>query len=214
MTCPTFEQLFAAAGRQLPADELLRIHQHVDAECDVCCREFRYAQSILAAAACPEYRQPPAWLIEQAVEQVMAQMTDAAEALTEQIPVRLLFDSFMGATLAGVRNGGHVARQVVYQVGEYNINLIIRRAVPSQTISIMGQAIPLHRDFSAVAQAQVELWQEAQLVQTVGLNHHGLFMFDSLSEGIYDLCLRLEETSIKIVGFCATTGADRTNAVN
>lgn len=214
MTCPTFEQLFAAAGRQLPTDELLRIHRHVDAECDVCYREFRYAQSILAAAACPEYRQPPAWLIEQAMDDILAEITDADDIPTEQIPVRLLFDSFMGTTLAGVRDGGHAARQVVYQVGEYNINLIIRRVTPSQTVSIMGQAIPLRRDFSAVAQAQVELWQEAQLVQTVGINHHGLFMFDSLSDGIYDLCLRLQGASIKIVGLCTNTGADRTDAVN
>lgn len=214
MTCPTFEQLFATAMQHVPADEALRIHQHLDTGCDVCCREFRYAQHILAAAACPQYRQPPAWLIDQTMERILTEIADADEFLTEGIPVRLVFDSFMGATLAGVRQGGHAARQVVYQAGDYNINLIIRPAALPETISIMGQAIPLHRDFSAVAQAQVELWQEARLVQSVSVNHHGLFVFDGLSEGTYDLCLRLEETFIKIVGLCATTGANRTDAVN
>lgn len=53
--------------------------------------------------------------------------------------VRLVFDSFKSPTLAGIRSSGTKARQLVYQVGQYFLDVRLEPELGSKKLNLTGQ---------------------------------------------------------------------------
>jgi hypothetical protein len=91
-------------------------------------------------------------------------------------------------------------RQMLYQAGNYNINLSLDYVEQSPAINLIGQPTPLHANLPAVAGADVELLKESLVVHTTTCNEFGAFIFNQIPDGIYDLRITLAEVELDILG--------------
>jgi len=214
MTCASFEQLFAWARCELPVVEAEPIRLHLDAGCQTCRHELEQVEKILAATACPQFRQPPTWLIEETVGLITRDAARSYEFPVERISAFLLFDSFTQPTFAGIRSGGPMSRQLLYRTEDHDINLSINHASQTHAIEIVGRALPLKPNPVALTGAEVELLNGSAVVCTTKTNQVGMFTLQGVQEGVYDLRIALNDEEIDIIGLTATVCPRRGDTVN
>lgn len=125
----------------------------------------------------------------------------------ERSPAILVFDSFTSGLLLGVRGAGLMTRQMLYQAGDYNIDLSIDYVEQTQAINVIGQTMPRDADLSAVVGADVELRQGSTVAFGAKTNEFGEFIIDGIPEGTYDLRITLKAEEIDIAQFDAVVCA-------
>lgn len=214
MNCASFEQLFAWARCELPVVEAEPIRLHLDAGCPACQRELEQAEKILAAAACPEFKQPPPWLIEETIGLITRDATESSEFPLERIPTFLLFDSFTQPAFAGIRSGEPMSRQLLYRTEDFDINLSINHASQTHAIEIVGRALPLKPNPVVLVGAEVELANESTVVRTTQVNQVGMFTLQGIPEGVYDLRIASKDKEVVIFGLKALVCSHRRSTVN
>jgi hypothetical protein len=119
----------------------------------------------------------------------------------------LLVDSFTEGQLSGFRSTNSLARQMLYQAGDYNINLSISCVEKARSLDVMGQPVPLRADLATLARADVEMLKESIVTYVTKSNEFGAFILDGVSEGIYDLKIRSDKEELAIAELNAIVGS-------
>lgn len=122
-----------------------------------------------------------------------------------QILATLLFDSraqtfaLGGPLLSGVRGIGSMARKLLYQAGEYYIDLSFDAVEPEQVINITGQVVPSRQGISPMADASITLRQGESMTFHTHADEFGIFMFDRVPRGTYDVNISSRSREIEIL---------------
>lgn len=105
--------------------------------------------------------------------------------------VQLLFDSFQRPVIAGVRSTATTARQVLYGVGTYRIDLRMEPQTDSDKISLVGQVLNAADPVQTGAEVTVTLLRGRKVVAESQSNALGEFQLECTLEGDLHLLVTL-----------------------
>ena len=105
--------------------------------------------------------------------------------------VQLLFDSFQNPVTAGVRSMATTARQMLYGVGTYRIDLRMEPQMDSDKVSLVGQVLNAADPAKAGSVATVTLLRGSKVVAHSQTNALGEFQLECSLEGQLQLRLAL-----------------------
>ncbi len=202
MKCPTLDELFDSLNGQLPSHIRTEVDSHLEAGC-IDCQEQRdlLMTSLQTASEDKSFEFAPE-TISRAVNYFKAQTVEEKRPLG-QILARLIFDSLMPSQLAPVRAGllesiAPAGRQVLYNAGNYDVDLRFERGEDTNDEDLIGQILPgnsLPSDIDGVA---VRLLQGEIEVAHAHANKRGVFIFLRIASGIYELRIRVPDGEITI----------------
>jgi len=132
----SIEQWADFALQVIGEDEKTAMQAHLETGCKPCTKVLHLWTRVRQAADRESTYQPP----ESAVRSVKGM--GAIHVRPTKAPlVRLLFDSANSPLAAGVRSVSTVARQVLYGVGAYRIDLRMEPEMDSDKVSLVGQIL-------------------------------------------------------------------------
>jgi hypothetical protein len=103
----------------------------------------------------------------------------------------LLFDSFQKPMIGGVRSASTTARQMLYGVGTYRIDLRMEPQMDSDKVSLVGQVLNSADPVKAGAQVTVMLLRGNKVLGESQTNALGEFHLECSLEGQLQLVLEL-----------------------
>jgi hypothetical protein len=124
----------------VPEDEKREMQSHLETGCKQCSKEMSMWQRLQQVARREPANTPPAG----AVRTVKAAFANrAAGRLQHEYPevASLLFDSFRGPQLAGVRSSASASQQLLYGAGDYRIDVRIEPQMDSDRVVLIGQVL-------------------------------------------------------------------------
>ncbi|MGB9199655.1 MAG: hypothetical protein WCB53_22215 [Terriglobales bacterium] len=171
------EQVWADFARGFHASEKAQdIKAHIAAGCMDCKVEHSFWGRLQAMAQAECAYNAPENLVRLAKLEFTAEREFHAE---EWSLANLLFDSLAQPLLAGVRSGGAIARQVVYEAEGLTVDLRFDRVVPSGTVAAVGQILDSCSPHELLAGSPVVIWTASgQLVATTTANSYGEFQLE------------------------------------
>lgn len=199
MKCPSFERIIDYLDNRLPEAEAASVATHLADDCEVCGESRDWYQRVRTVAATDETVAPPPWVLKRAVR--IFEMQRDRPGLVERIRhavASLVFDSFGGAALAGVRSTETANRQLLYRAGEYNIDLQI---VPSDypLAELIGQVLKENEPtFESVAGLKLDITRGDSIVCSAVTGAMGEFKVSGVEQGVYNLRVELPEGSITV----------------
>jgi len=185
----------------------LAIESHLASGCAECRSAASLWQSFRKLAVKEEEYTPPL----QAVRLVEAQF--AAVNITVpagRFPASLVFDSFAHPLPAGIRSGGAMARQMVYEADGVTIDLRIDKHANSKALSIVGQVLDARTLRLAPESVPVALLnRDGEPLQRTSTSNFGEFHLEVATET--EMQLAIEVNAGRTVCITLPTGScDRT----
>jgi hypothetical protein len=146
---------------------------------------------------------PPA----ETVRIVQAQFAAARMAApTRRLLASLTYDSFAQALPAGIRSGGAMARQMVYEADGLTIDLRIDQHANSQALSIVGQVLDARTlRLAPVAVPVALLNRQGEPLQRTATSNFGEFHLEVAAEA--EMQLAIEVDSGRTVCITLPTGS-------
>lgn len=203
MDCDQLDSLFTRTNDPLATAETQRIRSHISGGCVQCRQRLQRIKDILTQREGCALLPVPSWLIEQVMGLFRWKMALAPQATATRMPALLRLDSATQGHLAGFRTIGTASRQLLYQAGNYNVTLLLTAAGP-QLVDIMGQPMPLDAESQPACNVDIALLADSHVVRTATSNEFGAFILNGVSEGIYNLRMKLVEHELEIIGLHAT----------
>jgi predicted Fe-S protein YdhL (DUF1289 family) len=153
------------------------IDKHLSSGCLNCKKENELWTSVYSSAQ----RQIHEALPERALQTAKANFrTSAAKP---EIPgffdaARVVFDSFRQPALAGVRSGVRTSRQLVYQHGDYYLDLRLEANPASERALLIGQVKDSSQPGKHLSESPVILLRGTDRVEITSTNAHGEFRLE------------------------------------
>jgi hypothetical protein len=199
MTCPSNEMLVGFAASDLPVKASNEVRAHLEAGCESCERELGSLAELRRLAEPAVLEDPPAWVLRRA-ESIPGEMRENRLSRYLGTVARLVFDTFRDPLPQGARAGAATGRQMLYRVGEFDVDVRIDAAGASR-YRVSGQVLPgPNRPLEDVAGAEVGIVTGGRTVALSATNEIGEFAFDSLGTGEYSLAIDVNEEILLVEG--------------
>ena len=186
MKCPNFERLLDYLDGKLAADEAGRVALHLNAGCANCAANQNWYQQTRAIAASDTTVEPPAWVSKRALRIFETQRPRLVERLGQALAA-LVFDSLSRPALAGARSTETTNRQLLYNAGDYSIDLQIAPSSKAYADLVWQILREGEASFESVANLKLEFSSAGKKPYKVATNHMGEFTISGIEQGIYDL---------------------------
>jgi hypothetical protein len=194
MQHPTIEILLDYVEHQLTEADRAALDEHLALPCPQCNAVIARLGAVLQAATDDHSYAPPDGVLRRAFS-VFRKRSRISEQAGRYLPVRLLFDSRLQPSLAGVR-GPLQNRQMLFRVGKIDIDLQI--ATDQDERKMIGQILG-SEDARGGPSAFVSLTGKGgEVVQGAEADHLGQFAFRRIPSGKYDLVFDLQGQEIAI----------------
>jgi hypothetical protein len=198
MNCPGFERLIDFLDDRLDEADAERIAAHLSTNCNTCDESRNWYLQVKSIAAGDDSIGPPSWVFKRAVRIFETARRPRLTARVGQAIASLVFDSFAGPTLAGVRATETANRQLLYSAGDYTVDLQVAAARHARA-DLMGQVLTeSETTFDAVSGLKLDISRGGNVIYSVKTDEMGEFKFTGLEYGVYDLRVELSEGSITI----------------
>ena len=128
------------ARNVIDEDEKVEMQSHLETGCTACSKELSMWQRLQQVAR----REPAYTPSEGAVRTVNATFVNRSAGRSSRAKTQLaslLFDSFRGPLLAGVRSSGSASQQLLYGLGDYRIDVRIEPQMDSEKVVLIGQVL-------------------------------------------------------------------------
>ncbi len=159
---------------------------HLQAGCKYCTETVAMWNRIREAAGCEGGYEPP----EAALHNAKSMFSLRARKQKASV-VQLLFDSFQTPAFAGVRSMGANARQMLYGIGPYRVDLRMEPKMDSDKVDVVGQILNSADPVSSGTQASVKLVRGRKILVESQTNSLGEFRFECSLEGRLQLLIGL-----------------------
>ena len=197
MACPTFDNLMDFLDGRLSEQPSNEIRSHLDSGCLRCSEDRRWYTRALEVSAGDDSVAPPAWVLKRAqrvLEDAYARPTVVEKIAQAAI---LILDSLRQPSLAQARSATLDSRQLLYQAGEYSIDLRVEPASGS-TALVVGQVLKERQlRFESVAGLSLQLHAAGNSYSTT-TSDLGQFRFDDVTTGSYRLLLKTSDFEVTI----------------
>lgn len=170
-------------------DQKTSMQTHLESGCKPCARVLGTWTRVRETATREKAYQPP----ESAVRSIKG--LGAVHIPPKSPLVRLLFDSSRNPIAAGVRSAATVARQLLYGVGAYRIDLRMEPQMDSDKVSLVGQILNSADPAKHAAAIPVVLLKGRKVLAESQTNGFGEFHLQCDLEGSLQLRLTLPHGS-------------------
>jgi hypothetical protein len=127
------------------------MRSHLDSPCRKCSSTLELLRKVESAAQADSRMQVPENAVRMA-RAIFALHQPERVQVSSRILARMVFDSFRQPAAVGVRSGRQLARQTLYEAGDYTIDLRLEPDVDPTQVVMVGQiANRLHPDEPAVS---------------------------------------------------------------
>ncbi len=118
--------------------ERAAMQAHLASGCRKCRHTTELLRKVAAAARSDSQVQVPDYALRCARAIFLLQQPEKVQILP-RVPARLLYDSFREPLPAGVRTQQHLSRQVLYQAGDYSLDLRMENESGTSRVALVGQ---------------------------------------------------------------------------
>ena len=177
------------ARNVVKGEQKAAMQTHLESGCKPCAKVLGTWTRVREAATREKDYQPP----ESAVRTVKG--LGAIHVPVKTSLARLLFDSFNNPIAAGVRSASTVARQLLYGVGAYRIDLRLEPRMDSDKVSLVGQILNSADPTKHAAAVPVVLLKGRKVLAESYTNGFGEFHLQCDLEGSLQLLLTLPHGS-------------------
>ena len=157
--------------------ERAAMQRHLDTGCNQCGSTVGMLRKLIATATSDAQYQVPEHALHMARAIYALQRPEQVQVLP-RVLARLVFDSFREPALAGVRSQERLARQAMYQAGDYCVDLRIeqQRGVPG--VVLVGQIANSTNPEQKLADVPVILMGGDQVLSRTQSNRFGEFQME------------------------------------
>lgn len=201
MLCPSIDTLAQYARGKLTGETQEHIASHLAQPCSTCRELVEWCGEVAARLETP-LPQAPASVMERAFELFEENL------LPGFIFAALVADSHAAGELRGVRGAASAlrsGRRLRYRAvcgtsqESFDINIAVKPAREIDLFAVRGQLfLSAQQEEPAHGDTLVELFKSGHLVSSTSLNRLGEFIFASVTEGLYDLQIRLKRRVLVI----------------
>ncbi len=121
-------------------DEKEAMQSHLETGCTVCAKELSMWQRLQQVARRESDYSPSAGAV-RIVNAAFANRSAGQLRHAKSEVASLLFDSFRGPLLAGVRSAGSASQQLLYGAGDYRIDVRIEPQIDFEKVVLIGQVL-------------------------------------------------------------------------
>jgi len=121
-------------------DKKVEMQSHLETGCTSCSKELAMWQRLQQVARRESAYTPSEGAVRTVNATFVTQSADRSSRAKTQLAT-LLFDSFRGPLLAGVRSSGTASQQLLYGLGDYRIDVRIEPQVDSEKVVLIGQVL-------------------------------------------------------------------------
>jgi hypothetical protein len=182
-------------------DEKAEMQSHLETGCAACTKDLSMWQRLQQVARRESAYAPS----EGAVRTVNATFVNrpagrASHAKTQL--ASLLFDSFRGPVLAGVRSSGNASQQLLYGLDDYRIDVRIEPQMDSEKVVLIGQVLNSADPDERLASMPVSLLKGQKLLAESVTSEFGEFQIECQLQSGIRLIITLsdrKEVSLQLV---------------
>jgi hypothetical protein len=176
------------------------MQSHLDTGCKKCLKALKLWQHVHHVARQQTTLEPP----ETAVRQMKAAMAIHGPRRSKglaQATAKLLFDSGLSPVPVGVRSSGSAARQLLFGVGTYRIDLRMEPQLDSDKVAVIGQVLHSADPREGLGALPVALLKGRKVVAETITSSFGEFNLECGQEGRFHLRVKLpaEELQLALV---------------
>src|SRR5580693_1398540 len=189
------------ARNVIAEDEKAEMQSHLETGCAACSKELSMWQRLQQVARRESAYAPS----EGAVRTVNATFVNRSAGRSSSPKSQLaslLFDSFRGPLLAGVRSSGSASQQLLYGLGDYRIDVRIEPQMDSEKVVLIGQVLNSADPDERLAAAPVSLFTGRKMLAESVTSEFGEFQIECGLEESFRLVVLLangKEVSIPLV---------------
>jgi hypothetical protein len=199
MKCPSFERLIDYLDSRLPEPEAAGLTSHLAAGCSNCGETRDWYTRMRAVVASDDLVAPPQWVFNRAIRIFDKELhrPRLAERIAQGIAA-LVYDSFARPAMAGVRSAEMADRQLLYDAGDYSIDLRIassERTGADLTGQVLKESDPT---FESVSTLKVQIARGDEVVFSTVTDEMGEFKLSGVERGLYNLRVELSDGSITV----------------
>lgn len=152
-------------------EQRAKMRAHLEAGCEECARALGLWTRVHEVARRESAYEPP----KSAVQTVKAQGAVYAKAAAKPAVPSLLFDSARAPVAVGVRSSSAAARQLLYGVGVYRIDLRMEPLIDSDKVSVVGQILNSADPTRQIGGVPVSLFKAQKILAESRTNRFGEF---------------------------------------
>jgi hypothetical protein len=199
MKCLSLFVLFKYLKDQEDSGERAIIFAHLSTGCQACHEKLQWLEMTISTAAADQSFEFSEETIIAIVARFKQQAASGLRPIRQYI-ARLIFDSGIPLQLAEARLNKEkpLVRRMLYNAEGYDIDLKFTWSNKSNDERLAGQILSERCDAIEPTQFKVELLQHASVISATTTDKHGVFKFDRLMPGTYDLKVSVPNGEINL----------------
>jgi hypothetical protein len=180
------------ARNVIDEDERIKMQSHLQTGCAACSRELRMWQRLQQVARREAVYAPPEGTL-RTVNATFANRSAGQLHQAKSEAATLLFDSFRGPLLAGVRSTESASQQLLYGAGDYRIDVRIEPQMDSEKVVLIGQVLNAADPDERLAAVPVRLFTGRKMLAESMTNEFGEFQIECELEESFRLLVLLAD---------------------
>jgi len=197
----SIEQWIDFARNAMGEDEKVEMQSHLETGCKACSKELSIWQRLQQVARRESAYAPSEGAVRTVNATFVNQSADRLRGAKSQL-ASLLFDSFRGPLMAGVRSAGSASQQLLYGVGDYRIDVRIEPQMDSEKVVLIGQVLNSADPDERLSAAPVTLLKGRKILAESVTSEFGEFQIECELQGSLRLVVLLHgraEVSLPLV---------------
>ena len=197
----SIEQWIDFARNAMGEDEKVEMQSHLETGCKACSKELSMWQRLQQVARRESAYAPSEGAVRTVNATFVNQSADRLRGAKSQL-ASLLFDSFRGPLMAGVRSAGSASQQLLYGVGDYRIDVRIEPQMDSEKVVLIGQVLNSADPDERLSAAPVTLLKGRKILAESVTSEFGEFQIECELQGSLRLVVLLHgraEVSLPLV---------------
>lgn len=204
------------ARNVLREDEKVEMQSHLETGCAECSKELAIWQHLQRLARRESAYTPSEGAVRTVNASFINRSTGQSSHAKSQI-ASLLFDSFRGPLLTGVRSAGSASQQLLYGSGDYRIDVRTEPQMDSEKVILIGQVLNSADPDEPLSAARVSLLKGRKILAESVTSEFGEFQIECDLQGGIRLVVTLsdrQEVSLQLVEPLFTTGQEPTHVAD
>lgn len=213
MSCPSLHSLwdYVVDGRRESGDSVA-IEQHLASGCQDCREDLQWLKDLFTLTSEDRQYRASEETIQYLVRCYQAERGANVAPSLPCLLARLIFDSMSPRQLADVRSqpvgGARCCRQMLFQAQGFHIDLRCEMAPENQVEDLIGQVMPDQPVPGNSLSFITKLFAGEKLIDSVMTDQRGLFKYERVPSGIYQLRIHSPQGEI-LIDQLETAGASR-----
>jgi hypothetical protein len=193
--------------------ERVAMQSHLEDGCKQCSTTLRLWQRVDEVARHKHNCEPPESFV-RSIKGTFAIRGPRRTSPGTRAVAELLFDSFRNPLLAGVRSTTTAARQLLYRVGSYRIDVRIEPRGDCDKVEVTGQILDSADPSEGVGAAEVSLMKGNKVLAGSVTDRFGEFNLECEMGNIFNLSVILPTEQIRLPLIDPASGVDESKSLS